>query len=168
MDRRALELLELPAILERLAGLAVSEPGKGLALALIPSADPDEVADRDDPGDRLLVGEHRQVADPAVGHHRHALVDRRVRAHVHDRRRHDLADGRRPLVPSLARDTAEVVTLGDDPGEPLAFPHEQGADVAFDHLCDRLVHGRRPVDPESLAALRAEDVGDVAHRLPVA
>ncbi len=46
MDARALELLELPAVLERLAGIAASEPGRARALALLPSADPDEVAAR--------------------------------------------------------------------------------------------------------------------------
>jgi DNA mismatch repair protein MutS2 len=46
MDERALELLELPAILERLAGGAASEPGQALALGLRPSDDPDEVAGR--------------------------------------------------------------------------------------------------------------------------
>ena len=46
MDPWALELLELPAILERLAGVAASEPGQARALALAPSDDPDEVAAR--------------------------------------------------------------------------------------------------------------------------
>ena len=46
MDSRALELLELPAILDRLAGVAASEPGKDLALALRPSGDADCVAAR--------------------------------------------------------------------------------------------------------------------------
>ena len=45
MDERTLELLELPAILEWLAALAESEPGKRRALGLTPSADPDEVAE---------------------------------------------------------------------------------------------------------------------------
>jgi DNA mismatch repair protein MutS2 len=43
MDPRALELLELPAILDRLAAEAASEPGKDRSHALVPSADPDEV-----------------------------------------------------------------------------------------------------------------------------
>ena len=43
MDPRALELLELPAILDRLAAEAASEPGKDRSLALVPSGDPDEV-----------------------------------------------------------------------------------------------------------------------------
>jgi len=43
MDPRALELLELPAILDRLAAEAASEPGKDRSLALVPSAEPDEV-----------------------------------------------------------------------------------------------------------------------------
>ena len=46
MDTRALELLELPAILERLAATAASEPGQAEALALAPSDDPEEVAER--------------------------------------------------------------------------------------------------------------------------
>ena len=46
MDPRAFELLELPEILDRLAGVAGSEPGRLQALALRPSADPDEVAAR--------------------------------------------------------------------------------------------------------------------------
>ncbi len=46
MDPRALELLELPAILERLAAAAMSEPGRAEALALAPSSDLDEVAER--------------------------------------------------------------------------------------------------------------------------
>ncbi len=46
MDRRSLELLELPAVLERLAAAAASEPGQALCLALEPSADADEVEQR--------------------------------------------------------------------------------------------------------------------------
>jgi DNA mismatch repair protein MutS2 len=46
MDPRALELLELPAILDRLAAEAASEPGNDRCLALVPSADPDEVVRR--------------------------------------------------------------------------------------------------------------------------
>src|SRR5262245_13252840 len=46
MDPRALELLELPEILDRLAAAAASEPGRGRALALRPSGDDDEVAAR--------------------------------------------------------------------------------------------------------------------------
>ena len=46
MERRALELLELPAILERLSGLTESEPGEALALTLAPSANLDEVIAR--------------------------------------------------------------------------------------------------------------------------
>jgi DNA mismatch repair protein MutS2 len=42
----ALELLELPAILERLAGAAASESGRERALGLIPSPDPERVAAR--------------------------------------------------------------------------------------------------------------------------
>ena len=46
MDPRALELLELPEILDRLAAVAASEPGKARCLALAPAAEPDEVERR--------------------------------------------------------------------------------------------------------------------------
>ncbi|HET8605851.1 MAG TPA: hypothetical protein VFL66_02365 [Gaiellaceae bacterium] len=46
MDGDALAALELPAILDRLAAAAATELGAGLARALAPTADPDEVAAR--------------------------------------------------------------------------------------------------------------------------
>ncbi len=52
MDPRALELLELPAILDRLAATAGSEPGKDRCLTLEPAAQPDEVDRR-----QTLTGE---------------------------------------------------------------------------------------------------------------
>ncbi|MBM3664314.1 MAG: hypothetical protein FJW92_00740, partial [Actinobacteria bacterium] len=44
MDAHAMELLELPAIRERLAGMASFEGGAALARALVPSSDAHEVA----------------------------------------------------------------------------------------------------------------------------
>ena len=44
MDSHAIELLELPAIRERLAGMTAFEGGAALARALEPSPDPHEVA----------------------------------------------------------------------------------------------------------------------------
>src|SRR5688500_1164134 len=46
MDPNALEVLEFPAIRERLARAAVTELGAVLATGLEPSADPDEVVRR--------------------------------------------------------------------------------------------------------------------------
>ncbi|HET7045661.1 MAG TPA: hypothetical protein VFI37_12495, partial [Gaiellaceae bacterium] len=46
MDAHALDVLEFPAILERLAGLTETGPGEALARGLEPSPDPDEVARR--------------------------------------------------------------------------------------------------------------------------
>jgi DNA mismatch repair protein MutS2 len=46
VDAHALELLELPAILERLAAVAASEPGRSLCHAVRPSPDPEEVTRR--------------------------------------------------------------------------------------------------------------------------
>ena len=46
MDPRSAELLELSAVRERLAGMTSFAGGRALALALAPSAEPSEVADR--------------------------------------------------------------------------------------------------------------------------
>ena len=46
MDPRSAELLELPAVRERLAGMTSFAGGRALALALAPSAEPSEVAGR--------------------------------------------------------------------------------------------------------------------------
>ncbi|WP_217921174.1 endonuclease MutS2 [Miltoncostaea oceani] len=46
MDPRSADLLELPAVRERLAGMTAFAGGRDLALALTPSADPHEVAAR--------------------------------------------------------------------------------------------------------------------------
>ena len=46
MDSFALEALEFPAIAERVANAAASEPGAALARAVVPSPDPEEVARR--------------------------------------------------------------------------------------------------------------------------
>jgi DNA mismatch repair protein MutS2 len=46
VDPHALAVLEFPAIVERLVAATESEPGAELAVALLPSADPDEVARR--------------------------------------------------------------------------------------------------------------------------
>jgi DNA mismatch repair protein MutS2 len=46
MDAHALAVLEYPAIAERLAGLTATDRGASLAVELVPSGDPDEVARR--------------------------------------------------------------------------------------------------------------------------
>ena len=61
MDPRALELLELPAILERLADAAASEPGKARALELRPSGDVGEVSRRHE-----LTGEAVELLEQSL------------------------------------------------------------------------------------------------------
>ena len=86
----------------------------------------DDVADRDDPDDLPLVGEHGKVSDPLLGHDGHALVDRGIGPDVDELRRRDLAHGSRPLVATLERHAAEVVPLGDD-ARPAARPRRREA-----------------------------------------
>jgi uncharacterized delta-60 repeat protein len=102
----------------------------------------DDVANRDYPDDLPVVGEHRKVSDPPLGHDGHALVDRGIRPDVDELRRRDLPHGSRPLVATLERHAAEVVPLGDDARQPLALVDEKRADVALDHGDDRVVDGR--------------------------
>ena len=61
MNERALELLELPAILDRLANAAASEPGRRLAGAVRPASDPDDVERR-----QRLTSEAIAVLDVAA------------------------------------------------------------------------------------------------------
>lgn len=62
MDPRSADLLELPAVRERLAGMTAFAGGRGLALALTPSADPGEVARR-----RALTEEAVRLRELGVG-----------------------------------------------------------------------------------------------------
>src|SRR5438270_521154 len=82
-----------------------------------------------DVADDLAVVDDREVADPAVGHHRHALVDRRLGRDDDQGRGHDLAD--RGLLVRLAfqRDAPEIVALGHDPDDLIVVRDEQRADI---------------------------------------
>ncbi len=70
MDAHALEVLEFPAILERLAGAASSAPGEELARALLPSGDPAEVAHR-----QALTAEAVALLDASAEPELAGLVD---------------------------------------------------------------------------------------------
>ena len=80
MDGEALQALELPAILERLAAAAATDLGAALARALSPSAAADEVAARQALTAEAvaLLDERRRPA--ARGRHRHRVVRRARRA----------------------------------------------------------------------------------------
>jgi len=77
MDASALERLELPAVLERLAGAAASEPGCELALELEPSPDESEVARR-----QRLTGEAIWLLDRAAEPELGGLTDVRDAATI--------------------------------------------------------------------------------------
>ena len=66
MREHDLELLELPAVLARLAGATASEPGAALAAALRPSADEDEVA-RASSRRREAISLLDEAAEPDLG-----------------------------------------------------------------------------------------------------
>jgi DNA mismatch repair protein MutS2 len=64
VDPRSAELLELPAVRERLAGLTSFAGGRDLARALRPSPDPDEVASRTAETEEALALRDRGVGGP--------------------------------------------------------------------------------------------------------
>ena len=64
MDPRSAELLELPAVRERLAGLTSFAGGRALALALAPSPDPETVAARRAETEEALLLRDRGLSGP--------------------------------------------------------------------------------------------------------
>src|SRR6266545_5151401 len=122
----------------------------------------DEVADRHEPDDVVVV-DHGQVSDAAVGHDRHRLFDRRLGRDVDERRRHDLADFRVAARAALHGDLPQVVALGHDPDDLVAVGDEDRADVALDDLHERVVDRRAGLDLQDVAALAPEDVGHACH-----
>ena len=64
MDPRSAELLELPAVRERLAGMTSFAGGRALALALSPSPDPETVAARCAETEEALLLRDRGLSGP--------------------------------------------------------------------------------------------------------
>jgi DNA mismatch repair protein MutS2 len=73
VDAEAREALELPALLERLASACATEPGAGLARALEPSAEVDEVRRR-----QLLTTEAVSLLDAGTEPELHGIADVRA------------------------------------------------------------------------------------------
>ncbi|MFN8224183.1 MAG: Smr/MutS family protein [Gaiellales bacterium] len=99
MNERALQLIELPAILARLSDAAASEPGRALALALRPSAHPTEVAHR-----QRLTSEAIGVLERADEPDLHGLHDVRDEA--------ELAARGAALDPAALRRAADTIRAG--------------------------------------------------------
>ena len=131
--------------------------------ALLLRLELDEVADRDHADEGAAVGDGR-VADAAVGHQRHALLDARVGRDADDGSGHDLADGGGARAPPFDGDPAQVVPLGEDADDLVAVGDEERSHVRLDHRLDGVEHGGVRADPDHVAGLPLEDVGDRLHR----
>ena len=119
MDPRALELLELPAILDRLAAEAASEPGKDRSLALVPSGDPDEV-DRRQSLTREAIDLFERSEEPDVADVRDVRHTAEVAARGSALDTYALRSIATSIVAATAA-RASIVTAGDAPGlEELA------------------------------------------------
>jgi len=99
VNERSLELLELPAILDRLADAAASEPGRRLAGGLRPATDPALVVHRN-----RLTTEAVDVLDHAAEPDLHALHDVRDDA--------ELAERGGTLDPSALRRISDSIRAG--------------------------------------------------------
>jgi DNA mismatch repair protein MutS2 len=114
MDPRALELLELPEILDRLAAVAASEPGKARCLALAPAAEPEEVERR-----QALTTEAVRLLDESA---EPELADvREVRRDVEVAARGSILDTAALRAIAVSIDAAitartAIETVGDAPG----------------------------------------------------
>ena len=131
MDPRALELLELPAILDRLAAEAASEPGKDRSLALVPSGDPDEV-DRRQSLTREAIDLFERSEEPDVADVRDVRHTAEVAARGSALDTYALRSIATSIVAATAA-RASIVTAGDAPGlEELAA----GVDPALVRLSE--------------------------------
>ncbi|MCB0881132.1 MAG: Smr/MutS family protein [Thermoleophilia bacterium] len=132
MDTRTQDLLELPAVRERLAAFASFDAGRARALAVAPSADPHDVARlRAETEEALYLAEHG-VSGPSGAYDLVPFVDAAVRG--------------QPLgVPELERVDATVRVGREVRGGVLA--HEDAAPL----LSARL----EAIDPDALARVAA-------------
>src|SRR2546427_9673934 len=97
------------------------------------------VADRYETGQPTVL-QHGKVADPLLGHHGHALLDRIVGSDAHDLGRHDRPDLRGLRSPPLQDDLAQIVALGYDATDFTVIDDEQGADVVIHHALHGIVN----------------------------
>ena len=110
MDPRSAELLELPVVRERLGGLTSFAGGRALALALSPSADPDEVAARIARTEEARVLRDRGISPPGGAYDIREAVALAARDATLD------AEALAEVLATLAiwRETVEAVAPLDD------------------------------------------------------
>jgi hypothetical protein len=109
-----------------------------------------QIAERHD-ADRDVIADHRDVADRALAHQAHGLVDRRRRRQPGDHRLgRDLRDLH--VVEVAARErTHHEISIGDDAEQrAVAIRHEHPSDLAFSHDPRDRAHVRVLADTEDL------------------
>jgi DNA mismatch repair protein MutS2 len=133
VDPHALEVLELPAVVERLAAHAASEPGRALALALAPSGDPEEVARRARLTEEGVLLLERGIAPDLAG-----AADVREEA-AHAARAGALDPGALWRVAATARRALEVRRmLADAEDAPLLAGVAAAVDARLGALADAI------------------------------
>ncbi len=133
MEQRALELLELPAILERLAGAAASEPGIALASELSPSSDHLEVAHR-----QALTAEGIALYDVSAEPDLAAVADIRAAAAVAARGSVLEPGALRAIGRSIGAALAARVALESSADIPGLSELAAGIDPALSAVADEL------------------------------
>ena len=110
----------------------------------------------------------RDVADPTVGHQRHAFVDRRLRRRNDQRRRDDLPNGGVTVGATLERHTPKIVALGDDAGDLAAAPSRAASRHSPRPSAPRLRGPKRlPSIRSTPMTLLVEDLGQLIHLTPL-
>src|SRR6202035_4024378 len=127
----------------------------------------DDVADADDAAQPAVL-DHREMADAAVRHFRHQLVDGIRQLASHHPPGHHLGDVERQQSGSVVGHAVHDVALRDDPVDGFAvLADDEGADIAGNQLlhsgADRLV---RP-DRRHRTPLGAQNALDVHRRPPM-
>ena len=133
MDEHALQMLELPTILERLGASAASEPGAELAVALRPSSDPAEVRLR-----QALTSEAVELLDHAAEPDLGGLRD--VRAAAENAVRGSVLDpvSFRAIAKTIRAGLDARSTLAESPLTPLLVERVSVIEPALGTLAEAI------------------------------
>ena len=120
----------------------------------------DDVADADDAHQAAVV-DHRDVADAALGHELHELVDRRPQTAGGQLGAHEIADGAFESAGAIGGERSHNIALGDD-ARHIVPPvgHHQGPDVVLLQNGYSLTDGDVAGDGHDVCALVLENVLD--------
>ncbi len=100
-----------------------------------------------DDTDRMSIRvKNRHAAELAFAHAGERCFDRVVRGTADDFRRHHLGDSHVGRVLPFDDNAEEDVAVGEDSGDAIGAPDQDGADIKLRHPGRRFLHRRRGID----------------------